>query len=146
MSLASRVGRLERAADGDDEARRVVVWHSPNYSESWVERGEEIINFHVRTDGPGEDPPHGVEVGRTIAPQPHHGFDPLRYLTAEMRAMLRPGDLITTFEVGPMDRRNPHLQMHIPPWKRRPWRLDSSGRSYELLDEDGTWHRHEFDR
>jgi hypothetical protein len=67
---------------------------------------------------------------------------PLQCLTAEQRALIRPGDSVVIFETHD-NRRNPHLQGNKPPWKRRPWRFVENGRAYELQRPDGTWERFE---
>jgi hypothetical protein len=145
MSLVSRLARAERlTGGGKDEPRRVFVWWGAHLAESWIirQRGGSL-HFHVKIpagdDDPGVPPPHGLEPVKSISPQPHKEIDPLRYLTPAMRAELRPHDRVVTCEVR-ANRRDAHLQRHLPPWKRRPSRWLADG-SFELQDQDGTWRR-----
>lgn len=157
--LAGRIGQLERVIGTDDESRRVIVMHSPGYAESWIERPKwGGIHFHVKTPGEDDDdddeprtPAESEaefrerEVARRIEAQPWKPVNPLEHLTPEMRRALRPNDEIVTFQVCGLDARNPHLQMHLPPWKRKPYRMNPTGgdRYYELEELPGYWVRHE---
>jgi hypothetical protein len=119
MSLTTRIGRLERAIGTDHSPRRIVVWFGPDFEESWVERHGAFITFHVKV--------------------PDHDASPWVHLTAEMRDEIRPGDSMTA--IGYYDNgRGSHLQLKIPPWKRRPTRKIDDGRRWEWLDESGIWH------
>src|SRR4051812_36276497 len=122
MALISRLIRLERLWASDNSPRRVAISCGPDVAESWIERevrgGEVAICMHVKL--------------------PDHVADPFDHMTPEQRAEIRPGDHVVTYETA-SDGRDAHLQMHLPPWKRRPWRF-SDGRA-EVQDEWGVWRR-----
>lgn len=121
-SLRTRIAQLERAIGTDDEPRHIVVYGGPHYSESWVEHHGGIVDLHVAT--------------------PDVDADPLDFLTDEQRALIRPGDHVVIFHTWVDGRggRNPHLQMNLPPWKRRPWRLTGNHpRDWEWQDEWCVW-------
>src|SRR5262249_1275197 len=120
--LAGRIGRLERITGSDDKPRQVLVCFGDHYAESWIERGQGWDGRHVQL---------WVKV-------PLNDADPLEHLTPEQRREIRPGDSVVVFETG-CDGRNPHLQHHLSPRKRRPYRLVDEGRSYELELQPGVW-------
>jgi hypothetical protein len=121
MSLLGRLNRLESEVLGGGPLT-ITIWAGAALQESWIEWSDDRVAFFVRV------------------PDDAH---PMEHLTDEMRRMLDPGDVVTIFRVSG-DGRNPHLQRAVPPWGRRPYRLDPSGRSYELQAPDGSWERFEF--
>jgi hypothetical protein len=118
--LAGRIRRLERLLGDDNRPRRIIVWHGPHLAESWTTRNRDgSLDFNLKT--------------------PDRDADPMRHLTPEMRGMIRDGDKVVTYMLVE-NRRNAHLQQHLPPWKRRPFRRLADGH-FELQDEDGEWRR-----
>jgi hypothetical protein len=122
--LKARIDRLEKAILPKVEPRRVMVMFSDQYAENWIQRGQgwegRDVSMYVRV--------------------PHIDAEPMEHLTPEQEREIRPGDSVVTFETGANDR-DRHLQLDIPPWTRRPYRLDPDGRDYELQGEDGIWRR-----
>lgn len=128
LSIANRIGRLERDLGGGDQPRRVTIWWG-DFSESWVERRPGDLQFYVKVPAAESDDDAGL--------------DPLLYLSPEMRAMIRPDDQVAVFEACGIDCRQRHLQHDLPPCKRRLWRFveDGDGQDFEVQGDDGTWRR-----
>jgi hypothetical protein len=123
-SLASTIGAIEKAIGSDGEARRINIGGSADFFTSWIERRGNDYEFSVKT--------------------PRAGCNPMEFLTPSMKGLIRPHDVVIIYECG-AGGRDVHMQPHLPPAKRRPWRLvDDTGREYEIQGFDGTWHRHAF--
>jgi hypothetical protein len=83
--------------------------YGPHYLESWVEHGH------------GWD---GIDVDIYMN-TPDHKSNPMDHLTPEQRVEIRPIDSVTLLWTVD-DRRNPHLELNKPPWKRTPRSAPSS--------------------
>jgi hypothetical protein len=116
MSLAARLDRIEKSLNLDGP-RVIRVYWGEGLSENWTERaGDGAMAMYV---------PCGTDE------------DPFDFLSDAQRRLIRPGDVVTTFEASD-DCRDAHLQLDRPPWKRRPWRPTESGEP-EVQDEWGCW-------
>jgi hypothetical protein len=99
--LKSRIVRIEQRIGTDDAPRRVMIRAGPQYDESWIEFGHgwkgNDVSLHVKI--------------------PDRDSDPMGFLTAEQRAVIRRGDSLVTIVIADNER-DSQLELNRPPWKR----------------------------
>jgi hypothetical protein len=102
MSVLSRINRIEKRIGSDSAPRHILIYCGPHYDENWIQRGQ------------GQD---GSGVALYVK-TPSREADAMECLTTEQRAILRPGDSGVIIHTAD-NRRDPHLELNKPPWKRQ---------------------------
>jgi hypothetical protein len=110
MSVLSRINRIEKRLGSDSAPRQVTIWCGPHYEENWIEWNQgwngNGVALRVKT--------------------PDHQADVFEFLTPEQESVIRPGDSVVVIRTAD-NRRDPHLELNRPPWKRRAEVLSRNG-------------------